>query len=143
MEAERDGGSAISLSRALAPSGGVRGALVDPALIERLDLREGSLLSVGGIELEVRGTIVREPDRAGSGGPFGFWPRIMIGLDALAESGLIREGSLVYHQYALRLTEGNGPIEWWRSSTPGSPAQDGRCAPTKTPPPASSRWWNA
>ena len=106
LEAERSDGTAVSVAQALARSSGVWGALVDPALIERLELREGSSLSVGSIELEVRGTIVREPDRAGSGGPFGFWPRIMIGLDALDESGLLREGSLVYHQYALRLAEG-------------------------------------
>ena len=111
VEAERGDGSAIPVTQALARSGGVWGALVDPALIERLELREGSALSVGGIELQVRGTIVREPDRAGSGGPFGFWPRVMIGLDALAESGLLREGSLVYHQYALRLAEGEGAAQ--------------------------------
>ena len=107
LEAERDDESAIPITPALARSEGVWGALVDPALLQRLEIREGSLLSVGGIELQVRGTIVREPDRAGSGGPFGFWPRVMIGLDALAESGLLREGSLVYHQYALRLADGD------------------------------------
>ena len=53
----------------------------------------------------MRGTIEREPDRAGSGGPFGFWPRVLVGFDALAASELLREGSLVYHQYALRLEE--------------------------------------
>ena len=47
--------------------------------------------------------IAREPDRAGSGAPFGFWPRVMVGLDALAATELLREGSLVYHQYAVRL----------------------------------------
>ena len=107
LEAERDDESAIPITPALARSEGVWGALVDPALIQRLEIREGSLLSVGGIELQVRGTLVREPDRAGSGGPFGFWPRVMIGFDALAESGLLREGSLVYHQYALRLADGD------------------------------------
>ena len=107
LEAERDDESAIPITSALARSDGIWGALVDPALIRRLEIREGSLLSVGGIEFQVRGTIVREPDRAGSGGPFGFWPRVMIGLDALAESGLLREGSLVYHQYALRLADGD------------------------------------
>ena len=107
LEAKRDDESAIPITPALARSDGIWGALVDPALIRRLEIREGSLLFVGGIELQVRGTIVREPDRAGSGGPFGFWPRVMIGLDALAESGLLREGSLVYHQYALRLADGD------------------------------------
>ena len=106
VEARRGDGEALALAAALARSGGAWGVLVDPALAERLDLEEGSSLAIGGIALEVRGTIEREPDRAGSGGPFGFWPRVLVSLDALAASELLREGSLVYHQYALRLGEG-------------------------------------
>ena len=106
VEARRDDGTPVPLAAALARAGGTWGALVDPALVERLDLEEGDALAIGGIALEVRGTIGREPDRAGSGGPFGFWPRVLVSLDALAASELLREGSLVYHQYALRLAEG-------------------------------------
>ena len=106
VEARRDDGTPVPLAAALARDGGTWGALVDPALVERLDLEEGDALAIGGIALEVRGTIGREPDRAGSGGPFGFWPRVLVSLDALAASELLREGSLVYHQYALRLAEG-------------------------------------
>ena len=106
VEARRDDGTPVPLAAALARDGGTWGALVDPALVERLDLEEGDALAIGGIALEVRGTIGREPDRAGSGGPFGFWPRVLVSFDALAASELLREGSLVYHQYALRLAEG-------------------------------------
>ena len=106
VEARRDDGTPVPLAAALARGGGTWGALVDPALVERLDLDEGDALAIGGIALEVRGTIEREPDRAGSGGPFGFWPRVLVSFDALAASELLREGSLVYHQYALRLAEG-------------------------------------
>ena len=107
VEARRDDGTDVPLAEALARTdGGTWGALVDPALAERLDLKEGDALAIGGITIEVRGTIEREPDRAGSGGPFGFWPRVLVSLDALAASELLREGSLVYHQYALRLAEG-------------------------------------
>ena len=107
VEARRDDGTDVPLAEALARTDrGTWGALVDPALAERLDLEEGDALAIGGIALEVRGTIEREPDRAGSGGPFGFWPRVLVSLDALAASELLREGSLVYHQYALRLAEG-------------------------------------
>ena len=107
VEARRDDGTDVPLAQALARTdGGTWGALVDPALVERLDLKEGDALAIGGITIEVRGTIEREPDRAGSGGPFGFWPRVLVSLDALAASELLREGSLVYHQYALRLAEG-------------------------------------
>lgn len=105
FEAQGDDGVPVRLEAALARSGATWGALVDPALAERLDLAVGDSLSVGGIALAVRGTIEREPDRAGSGRPFGFWPRVLVSVDALTDSDLLREGSLVYHQYAVRLPE--------------------------------------
>ena len=103
MEARRGDGTPVVLAAALARTGEAWGALVDPALAERLDLGQGDSLSIGGVAFEVRGTIEREPDRVGSGGPFGFWPRVMVSLDSLTASNLVREGSLVYHQYAVRL----------------------------------------
>ena len=111
IEARRGDGEAVPLEAAplaamLSQTGGAWGALVDPALIERLGIEQGGVLAIGGLALEVRGTIEREPDRAGSGGRFGFWPRVLVSLDALAASELLREGSLVYHQYAVRLAEG-------------------------------------
>ena len=96
-------GAGVSLAAALARRGEAWGALVDPALVDRLALRDGDALSIGGIDFKVRGTITREPDRAGSGAPFGFWPRVLVSLDGLAATQLLREGSLVYHQYAARL----------------------------------------
>ena len=98
--------SRASLAAALARTGDAWGALVDPALVDRLALAEGDSLAIGGVDFEVRGTIEHEPDRAGSGAPFGFWPRVMVSLDGLAATELLREGSLVYHQYAVRLGPG-------------------------------------
>ena len=109
VEARQGAGAPVRLAAALARVGGSRGswgALVDPALAGRLELGPGDSLSIGGVAFEVRGTIEREPDRAGSGGPFGFWPRVLVSLDSLPGSNLVREGSLVYHQYAIRLAEG-------------------------------------
>ena len=107
FEARRGDGSAVPIAPGLARGDDGRwGALVEPALLDRFALADGDPLTIGGIEVEVRGAIDHEPDRAGSGGPFGLWPRMLVSLDALAASGLLREGSLVYHQYALRLPEG-------------------------------------
>ena len=107
FEARRRDGSPISIAAGLARGDdGQWGALIEPALFDRFALVDGDPLTIGAIEVEVRGAIDREPDRAGSGGPFGLWPRVLVSLDALAASGLLREGSLVYHQYALRLPEG-------------------------------------
>ena len=105
LEIRRRDGAPAPLDAALARAGEHWGTLVDPALAERLDLEEGDPLAVGGVTLEVRGVIEREPDRAGSGAPFGFWPRVLVSIDALAASDLLREGSLVYHQYAARLSK--------------------------------------
>lgn len=101
-----DDAAMASLPQALArDDAGVWGAVVDPSLVDRLGLGPGdaATLAIGGIEFEVRGVIEREPDRAGSGGPFGLWPRVLVNYDAIVDSTLMREGSLVYHQYAVRL----------------------------------------
>ena len=103
LETRGGEGAGATLESALARRGEAWGALVDPALADRLDLATGDALSIGGIDFEVRGVIAREPDRAGSGAPFGFWPRVLVSLDGLAATQLLREGSLVYHQYAARL----------------------------------------
>ena len=103
VETREADGPRGSVAAALARDDEMWGALVDPALAERLELEQGDSLTIGGVAFRVRGTIAREPDRAGSGAPFGFWPRVLVSLDALAGSGLMREGSLVYHQYAVRL----------------------------------------
>ena len=103
IEMEGDEAAGAPLAVALAHRGDAWGALVDPALADRLALSVGDALSIGGIDFEVRGIIAREPDRAGSGAPFGFWPRVLVSLDGLAATELLREGSLVYHQYAARL----------------------------------------
>ncbi|MDE0458714.1 MAG: FtsX-like permease family protein [Chromatiales bacterium] len=103
LETRGGEGAGASPVTALARRGDTWGALVDPALADRLGLADGDALSVGGIDFEVRGIIAREPDRAGSGAPFGFWPRVLVSLDGLAATQLLREGSLVYHQYAARL----------------------------------------
>ena len=103
LETRGGEGADAPLVAALERRGDAWGALVDPALADRLAVAEGDALSVGGIDFEVRGIIAREPDRAGSGAPFGFWPRVLVSLDGLAATQLLREGSLVYHQYAARL----------------------------------------
>ena len=103
VETREADGPGDSVAAALARDNEMWGALVDPALAERLELEQDDSLTIGGVAFRVRGTIAREPDRAGSGAPFGFWPRVLVSLDALAGSGLMREGSLVYHQYAVRL----------------------------------------
>lgn len=79
------------------------GALVAPLLLERLGINVGDTLLLGNARLVITGTIVEEPDALSDG--FGFAPRLMVSVDAIAASGLVQTGSLVEHSYKVRLDD--------------------------------------
>ena len=95
---------------ALARRDGLWGAVAEPALLRRLDLEPGDRLKVGDATFEVRGGIKAEPDRGTDG--FELGPRLMVALDAMAETGLVVTGSIVRHHYRLALPPGTavGPV---------------------------------
>jgi putative ABC transport system permease protein len=78
---------------------GVFGAAVAPLMLDRLNLSVGEELLLGDARIQVRATIIAEPDALSEG--FGFAPRMMISDKALVEAGLIRIGSLVEHSYRI------------------------------------------
>lgn len=82
---------------------GAFGAIADPALLARLDLKVGDRLSIGDASLEIRAALASEPDKVAAG--VAFAPRLMVSEDALRASGLVQPGSLVRWHYRLRLTE--------------------------------------
>ena len=99
----------VSFAGILDQNQGRWGALIDPALTERLDLAAGALIQIGEQVYTVRGVIQREPDRASGMG--GFWPRVMVHKDSLAATGLLREGSMIYHQYRLTVPPGADAVQ--------------------------------
>ena len=84
---------AISPQDIFALKDGVYGAAVEDALLERLNLKIGDRFALGALRIEIRATIVDEPDRLGSG--IGFGPRALVSDAALRATGLIQPGSLV------------------------------------------------
>ncbi|WP_068310550.1 ABC transporter permease [Polycladidibacter hongkongensis] len=76
-------------------------ALVEPALLERLNISVGQYLNLGQATLRVAAVLDSEPDKLGSGMTFG--PRVLISQEALAQTGLMQPGSLVTHHYRVRL----------------------------------------
>jgi putative ABC transport system permease protein len=84
---------AMSPRDAFALKDGVYGAAVEEALIDRLGLKIGDRFALGDLKVEIRATIVAEPDRLGSG--IGLGPRALISQEALRATGLIQPGSLV------------------------------------------------
>jgi putative ABC transport system permease protein len=92
------------LDRLLARRGDDFGAVVDPALLARLDLKPGARLTVGGASIVLNAVMRSEPDKLAGGISFG--PRLMISEDALRATGLLQPGSLVRWHYRLRLPGG-------------------------------------
>jgi putative ABC transport system permease protein len=98
------------LGVALAPRGGNFGAVVDPAILDRLGLALGDRVRVGEATLQLRATIEHEPDAVSGGLEFG--PRVIVSTEALAESGLIRPGALVTYHYRLQLPREVDAASW-------------------------------
>ncbi|MDP2213311.1 ABC transporter permease [Phenylobacterium sp.] len=83
---------ATNLAAALAPSGGVPGAAVEQALLDRLDLALGDTFAVGGQTLRVGAVLISEPDRIGRG--FALGPRVLTNVTTVEAAGLLGAGGL-------------------------------------------------
>lgn len=80
-----------------------QGALVEAALLQRLELRIGDRLRVGEIDLRISGVLRVEPDRQVRA--FYLGPRLLISRSSLDASGLLQPGSLVTYRNRLQLTD--------------------------------------
>ncbi|MPY68824.1 MAG: FtsX-like permease family protein [Alphaproteobacteria bacterium] len=89
------------------------GAVVEPGVMTRLGLKIGDPVRVGDAVYTVRAVIRHEPDRAG-GGALTLGPRVMVGEDSLAETGLIRPGAQLRYYYRVRLPDGVALADWKR-----------------------------
>jgi putative ABC transport system permease protein len=95
---------AIPVSEALADTGGLPGAIMDPVLIDRLSLVVGDTFRLGTQEFRLTAALTREPDSASTG--FTLGPRTVVRSDALANSGLLASGSMYETRYRLVLPPG-------------------------------------
>jgi putative ABC transport system permease protein len=91
----------IVLADALARRDGAFGAVADPTLMTRLDIKSGARLTIGNATIEIRAKLSSEPDKLAAG--IGFGPRLLVSQDALRATGLLQPGSVVRWHYRLRL----------------------------------------
>ena len=84
---------------------GQSGVVVEPILLTRLGLELGDAIKVGSAELVITGTIEDEPDRVSDGISFG--PKVIINLEALAQTKLVQPGSLINWTTRVNLTDGS------------------------------------
>jgi putative ABC transport system permease protein len=131
----------ITLAEALANKNGVRGAVAEPALLARLGAKVGDRLTLGTLQVELRATLVTEPDRVT--GTFALGPRLMINNQTLDAAGLVQQGSLVRHNYRMRLARDAGPdqVKQWRDAiNKAFPDSAWRIADVKTAQPSVKRF---
>jgi putative ABC transport system permease protein len=91
------------LADLLKEDGGTYGAVAQPALLDRLGIKVGDRVLIGDLTFTLRGTIVTEPDQLSDG--FLFAPRLMIAREALFKTDLLQPGSLVDHDYRIKLDD--------------------------------------
>jgi putative ABC transport system permease protein len=108
----------------LAPEVPLRGAVVvaEPAVAERLGLQPGDVVRLGEGRFTYAASIAEEPDRVAT--PTAFGPRAILPLDQLPATGLIQPGSLISHEYRIRLplgTSARGFAGELRAAFPGAP----------------------
>jgi putative ABC transport system permease protein len=77
------------------------GAVVDPALLERLKLKVGDNIGLGGVEVKVAGALKSEPD--GITDRLTYGPRVLVSEATLERTALIKPGTLVRWRYAVKL----------------------------------------
>lgn len=77
--------------------------LIERLLGERLGVAPGDRLVIGTREFVIEDFIAEEPDRLSSG--FGFGPRVLMTMSALAQSELLQPGSLVTNHWKIRLSD--------------------------------------
>ncbi len=79
------------------------GIVVQESLLIVLGLDVGAHLKIGQAWFEVRGVLLKEPDRVASA--FSLGPRVMLSRDALVATDLMQVGSRVRQRYLLRVPE--------------------------------------
>ncbi len=81
-----------------------QGALVEKSFLVRSQLNIGDSFKLGSATINIAGEIISEPDRITRS--FSVGPRVLISLNTLETTKLVRPGSRVSHKTAIKLPEG-------------------------------------
>jgi putative ABC transport system permease protein len=85
------------------------GAALDALMARRLGLAAGDLVEVGDATLEVRATVLHQPDRS-LRADWGAAP-VLVAADALPATGLVQAFSRVDHRVRVRIEDGRTPAD--------------------------------
>ena len=91
----------IDLPKILARNGDSWGIAASAGLAKDLNIKVGDRFALGGIPVELRAILLREPDRVGEPGM--FEPRAIIAIEALRDAGQMQPGALFRTAYRIVL----------------------------------------
>ncbi len=95
---------------ALAGAGDVWGAAAKQEVLDTFQVDVGDRLALGGLEIEIRALIDKEPDDIDVG--FDFAPRLLVDRAALDAAGLVRDGAFFTARYRVALPGGVEAEAW-------------------------------
>ncbi len=98
---------APDLRYALADRPGGPGAVLEPALMQRLGLHVGDTVLLGDARFVVGGTIAKEPDRLGRG--FALGPSVIVARAALERTGLAKGDALAADTVRIAFADAHDP----------------------------------
>ncbi|HEV7718774.1 MAG TPA: FtsX-like permease family protein [Arsenicitalea sp.] len=94
-----------ALAAALKSVDGAYGAIVDPLLLERLNIKLGDSFSIGAAKFQARDILDALPDQAAVGFQLGV--PVVISSEGLAASKIIQPGVLARYRYKILLNNGD------------------------------------
>ncbi len=100
----------LSNEEAFGLKNGLWGAAIPSSLTDTLRAGVGDILKIGDLQFDVRAILEKEPDQANEG--FQMGPSVMISREAMAQTGLVRDGSLVDFYYKIKLPEETNLEQW-------------------------------
>jgi len=83
----------------------VWGAIIDPAILKKLDAKTGTRIRIGQTSYAVRGVLLQEPDRLAGARAITYGPRFIVARESLIETGLVRPGAQIRYEYRIRLPD--------------------------------------
>ncbi|MGF1624553.1 MAG: ABC transporter permease [Alphaproteobacteria bacterium] len=97
------------------------GAVVDGVALRRLDLSIGDPIRLGDGDFHVAAELLSEPDRLSGTGFLTLGPKVLIADSAMEATGLVQEGSLIYHFYRVAMPAGSDATAFKDSVTAAFP----------------------
>jgi putative ABC transport system permease protein len=118
------------------------GAIIEPRILERLNLKIGDLVTVGSAQFRLNAIIESEPDRVSGIRAITRGPRLTINAKSLAATGLVQPGTQISYEYRLRLPATTPLIAFKKALTNKFPEAGWRIRDRTTAAPSAERFIN-